>query len=430
MIQQLLRTPRLRTAETDKDRRSTWLELFYDLVFAIGVIALGNELRDHTSVSGVLRFLLLSIPVWWSWVGHTLYSTRFDTDDLIHRLLTFAQMLGAAYMGVQISSAFRGETGGFAVGFVITRVVLLLFYTRVVRYVPEARGPTSVYLSGVGIGAALWVISIFFPAPTSYVLWAIGIAVDLLAPIVGRMRVMPLPIHTSHIPERFGLFTLIVLGDCILWVVTNLAKHPGDNLAMFAAACSFILSAAIWWLYFGYMEAATTDTSVGIGQHFIYWHLPLTLSLVALGSGLSRAIADVGRHITERESIVLCVGATVAWFLSFGAIRVVSVHLPKVRRKFSIYAGAAGIALAIGMAALNLHPLVMLVLLTLLYVFVAGYASRKDPAVDATPQSPDESDTDAEELASEVREGGEGSARADVVPGATQANLLDRDAPR
>jgi low temperature requirement protein LtrA len=406
MIQDLLRTPRLRTAETERERHSTWLELFYDLVFAIGVSALGNQLRDHASWTGFWRFLLLIVPIWWAWVGHTLYSTRFDTDDLIDRLLTFLQMLGAAYMGVQVHSAFQGDTSGFALGYVATRAILLLFYARVLRHVREARKPTRPYLVGILLGAALWVASMWFEPPVSYALWAVGIAVDLLAPIAGRTGAKQLPIHTSHIPERFGLFTLIVLGNSVLWVVTGLSKHANDTPAMIAAGCAFLIAGAIWWLYFGYMGAATMDTSVGIGNHFIYWHLPLTVSLVALGSGLGRAIADVHRQTIAPESVYLAVGATVAWILSFGAVRVVSVHLPRVRRKFPSYVLYALLAVGVGWAALHLHPLVMLVSLAALYTILAAYATRKDPAVDPTPQVPGEgSDTDGEQFITQPGEG-------------------------
>jgi low temperature requirement protein LtrA len=393
MINQLLRTPRLRTGEAETERRSTWLELFYDLIFAIGVIALGNELRDHTTWFGALRFVVLGVPLWWAWVGHTLYSTRFDTDDLIHRLLTFVQMIGAAYMGVQLPSAFAGEPHGFAAGYIVTRIVLLLFYIRVLRYVPEARQATGVYLIGVGAGAALWTISLWLAEPYNYAVWVLGMAVDLLAPIVGRLRVPPLPIHTSHVPERFGLFILIVLGDCVLWAITMTMNSPRDGTAMTAGMCTFIIAAAIWWLYFGYMGAATMDTSVGIGQHFIYWHLPVTLSLVALGSGLSRAIADVHRHVSSPETMALAGGSTIAWLLSFGAVRVVSVHLPRVKRKIRIYLFGSVVAAVIAVGGLVVHPLAALAGLAVLYTGLAVHASKKDPAVDPTPQVPVEETT-------------------------------------
>jgi len=75
MLSRLIRPPRVRTAGAEGEiRRATWMELFYDLVFV--VTQLGNRLStDHTFV-GVLGFVALFIPVWWAWVGHTIYASE------------------------------------------------------------------------------------------------------------------------------------------------------------------------------------------------------------------------------------------------------------------------------------------------------------------------------------------------------------------
>ena len=64
------------------------MELFFDLIFVAAVAQVGTHLRDDYSPAGLLRFSLLFVMIWWSWLGHTNFSTRFDTDDLIQRSLT------------------------------------------------------------------------------------------------------------------------------------------------------------------------------------------------------------------------------------------------------------------------------------------------------------------------------------------------------
>src|SRR3712207_5915000 len=106
MISQLLRPPRLRTAETGGElRHATWMELFFDLVFVVAVAALGSRLSEDYSLTGIFQFGALFVPVWWAWVGHTIYAARFDTDDVVHRLATAAMMLAAAGIAVQIPTA-------------------------------------------------------------------------------------------------------------------------------------------------------------------------------------------------------------------------------------------------------------------------------------------------------------------------------------
>jgi low temperature requirement protein LtrA len=216
--------PRLRLPRTGEKRSATWLELFFDLVFVISVAELVQRLGHHVSVLEVGQFIALFIPVWWCWVGHTVYATRFDTDDMIHRSLTFTMMFAAAVMAIQIPTAFETGSAGFAGGYVLARLCLLMLYTRARRHVPEARKMTTLYLSGFGLGALCWLVSLLVPSPERFILWAIGIAIDFIIPWLGKKRILQkAPLDTSHFPERFGLFTIIVLGETILAVVSGLS---------------------------------------------------------------------------------------------------------------------------------------------------------------------------------------------------------------
>jgi len=98
----------------NSNRHATWLELFYDLVFAVVIFQLGHNLEEDFSFYGFLGFLALFVPVWWSWTGAAFYATRFDTDDLGHRILVLLQMVGAAALAVTVSDALGNDSAGFA----------------------------------------------------------------------------------------------------------------------------------------------------------------------------------------------------------------------------------------------------------------------------------------------------------------------------
>ena len=91
----------------EKERRATWLELFYDLVFVAVVSQLAENLDHNISLIGLLSFIALYVPVWFAWIGATFFATRFGTDDLAHRILTLLQMMAAAAMAVNVSHGFR-----------------------------------------------------------------------------------------------------------------------------------------------------------------------------------------------------------------------------------------------------------------------------------------------------------------------------------
>lgn len=95
------------------NRHATWLELFYDLVFVVVISHLAHSLGDDFSLFGFLGFLALFIPVWWSWTGAAFYATRFDPDDLGHRILILLQMVGAAALAVNVPDGLGNSSAGF-----------------------------------------------------------------------------------------------------------------------------------------------------------------------------------------------------------------------------------------------------------------------------------------------------------------------------
>ena len=113
-----------------KNRHATCLELFHDLVFVVVIFQLAHNLEDDFSLYGFLVFLALFVPVWWSWTGAVFYATRFDTDDLGHRILVLLQMIGAAALAVNVSDALGSGSVGFALSYAAIRIILVLEYVR------------------------------------------------------------------------------------------------------------------------------------------------------------------------------------------------------------------------------------------------------------------------------------------------------------
>lgn len=96
-------------------RKVTWLELFFDLIFVAAVAQVAAPLRDQYSIAGLVRFTPLFVLIWWAWTGHTVFSTRFDSDDVIQRGLTLVQMFAVAAMAANASDALDSRSSaGFA----------------------------------------------------------------------------------------------------------------------------------------------------------------------------------------------------------------------------------------------------------------------------------------------------------------------------
>ncbi len=309
-----LRPPRLRTAETETHRSASWLELFYDLVFVVAVAELAGRLLDEHSLSGFLPYVGLFIPLWWAWAGYTFYADRYDTDDLGQRNLAAAQIVAVAFMAASISGEATDSTFAFAVAYIAARSILVLMYVRARRHVPATRELVTGYITGHSIAIGVWVISLFFDEPVRFVFWAVGLAIDFYTPYAVRKVQAKVPLDTSHLPERFGLFTILVLGESIAAVVAGLSHEGWETEPVILALIGIVTATALWWLYFDNLEGSVVRRKEGQRTAWkptawIYSHLPLAIGLTATGIGLEFLVTN---ELEKEPRWIFVIGVVIA----------------------------------------------------------------------------------------------------------------------
>jgi low temperature requirement protein LtrA len=356
--------PRLRTLEDDveDERHATWLELFFDLVFVVAIAQLADGLADDPSVRGFLIFAGLFVAVWWAWVGYTFYADRFDTDDPPHRVLMIAGMFVVAVLASVIPDAFHGETASFALAYAGVRSIVVLLNVRAWWHLPAARPLLNVYIPAFTTSIVLFLVSVAVEPPYRYWLWALALAVDLGTPLASGRRIRLVPIHASHIPERVGLFTIIVFGESVLAVVLGTSTVSWGLESAVTAALGFAVAGALWWVYFDYVDSSIVGRTVLAGQIYLYAHLPLLTGLAALGAGIKlgiQATADTG--LTDEVSWIIAVG--IALFM----VSVAAIHLVTSRARYDIdlwlRLGTAALALGLGALGPDLGIVAMLAII-------------------------------------------------------------------
>jgi low temperature requirement protein LtrA len=353
----LLVPPRLRTPQESEERHATWLELFYDLVVVAAVSQTAHALSEDHSASGMIAFAGLFLPVFWVWAGHTVYATRFDTDDLAYRLLTFLQMFAVVGMAVGVHHASGGETRDFSLAYLGARIILLALLARAGRHVAAARPFIRTYLRGFGAGAALWAFSILLPAPQRYVLWGASLALELAVPWqVWRSMHPSAAVSPSHIPERFGLFTIIVLGESISAVVRGLAGRHWEVSAIAVSVLGFGIGVCVWWIYFRHLERAIGRVKMGSGQPYMYSHIPLVLGIVVMGTGIEHAIGESGADRFREGTFGLLWSGVYLWALAGWLLHHV-MHPRESRAAELRYAGTLAVLLVANLASRFLSPL-------------------------------------------------------------------------
>ena len=346
----LLRPPQLRTLEEDEERHASWLELFFDVVFVVAIAQLAHELVVDHSLRGFLVFGALFLPVFIAWQGFTIYADRFDTDDVVFRLVIFAAMLAIAALAVQIPDVAHGESTGFVIAYVVLRSLMVGLYLRSYRHVPSGRPLIARYAAGYSIGIALWLVSLAFPAPARYLIWGVALAWEYSLPVRFRRFHSAIPVSMSHVPERFGLFTIIVFGETIVAVALGTDQSDWALEAACAGAFGFAATALLWWVYFGTGAGLEMRHTVRDSLVFTHAHIPVLAALTAVSAGVALAINDASNdHLDPGARWALCGGAA----LYLACLTVAQRALTRgVSRRKAIARGVTGAALVV-LAALG-----------------------------------------------------------------------------
>jgi len=360
-----LRPPRLRRlAEEEEDRHATAYELFFDLVFVAAVSQVATALSHQLTVTGFLRFAALFIPIAWAWAGFTFYANRFDSDDVVYRLVQAVAMLAIAALAISVHSVMRGEdSAAFALSYAVTRGCLLALYARARRHANVAdRRPIDLYLFAFSCGLLLWLISIAVPVPERYWLWGFSLAIELSTPVFGWRALGPAAVNVSHITERYGGFFIIVLGESVVAVVAGTADSTFTFTSSAVAVGGFVIALCLWWIYFDLADTSVVGRG-SLGLIYVYSHFPLLGGVAALAAGVKVAItqADAG-SLASGARWAICAGLA-CYLLSLALVHLAAEWSSSRDRAFLGRLATTTFVVLLAAMGGGLHPVVFIGLL-------------------------------------------------------------------
>ena len=307
-----------------EEKKVTWLELFYDLIFVAAIIQLGDFLSEDVSLAGFGKFALHFVPLWIAWTGFTFYVNRFSVGDITHRIMVLAKMFAVGAMAISSHEAMNGNHFAFSISFTAATSMLVLMFVRTWIQVPETRNYCRFWGGVFAIAAVAFAIAAFLPQPYAYGMWAIGIFGILVAPVSPAARRLSdrFPIDQEHLAERYGLLTIIVLGESFVKVLTYLtAKETGVELEYLGKGFfNLALTCCIWWIYFDDIASSPLKKHRGAGVIWLYGHLPLTLAITGVGVAVKKAVSfDLGAVAPDKYRWLLA-GTLALTFLSVAII--------------------------------------------------------------------------------------------------------------
>lgn len=324
-----------RQSEPGEEQRATTLELFYDLVFVFAITQVSRLVLGNLGWEGVGQATLVLLVVWWAWNYTTWVTNELDPDSIVVRLVLIAVMLGSLLMAVAIPDAFGAHGLLFAGSYVAIQVGRHAFLT----FVSAERGTiererAGRILSWFVFSGALWIAGALADGPARTALWIAALAVDYVAPLVlywvpGRapLSTSTWEVESSHFAERFQLFVIIALGETIVITGATTSGLELDTARLVAFGLAFLATAALWWLYFGYVSTVAQrrlelawDRTRLARDAYTYLHVGIVAGIVLTAIGDELVIA----HPTEklpRDEVAVVVAGPALYLLAHVVLR-------------------------------------------------------------------------------------------------------------
>ncbi|RSS38792.1 low temperature requirement protein A [Streptomyces sp. WAC07061] len=309
MLDGMTYVPMTARSRDEGHRTATSLELFFDLCFVVAIAQAGarlvHALAEGHPASGVVGYFFVFFGVWWAWMNFTWFASAYDCDDVPYRVATLVQIAGVLVYAAGVGRAFDNNDWTVAViGYLIMRVALTAQWLRAAAGESgAARSAALKYAAGLVICQAGWVGLLFVPEASKRWLFLVLVVAELLVPVLAE-REHQTPWHAHHIVERYGLFTIIVLGETIaastVAVESALNEHEALGELLPIAAGGLLIVFAAWWIYF----AVPMHERLNTNREAIPWgygHLLIFASGAAIGAGIEVAVEHaVGQaHISQ-----------------------------------------------------------------------------------------------------------------------------------
>jgi low temperature requirement protein LtrA len=331
------------TGERLSQKRVTWAELFFDLVFVFAVTEVSALLHHDHSWAGAGRALVIFIPIYWVWVGTSVLANTHDVDNPLNRLGIFAIGLCSLFMALATPGVYGARGVLFGASYFAARILLAALVSR-------GRGlvlsPVSVALF---VSGPLLLIGGFLDEPARVTVWAIAAFSDLATPALTRRWLVKVRFHPEHLPERFGLFLIIALGESIVAIGGPAASATDlKGAVVVAVAAAFVLACALWWVYFAFaadavrhaLETASVRADV-VRRVLSYGHLSFIAAIIAVAVGMAEAMVRPGGHLHDGVAGLLF-GGCALYFATFGYTR-----WQMFRKWSTTRLGAAAVVLAL-----------------------------------------------------------------------------------
>lgn len=346
------------TAVLREGETVTPLELFFDLVFVLGLTQCTALMAAEPTWEGLAKGMLVLGVMWWSWVGYAWLTSALDPEEDAVRLVIFAAMAALLVLGLCVPHAFDDAALIFALAYAFVRVAHIALFMLASRDDPLFRKAVVGFAISTAIGVGLLVGASFADGLLQGGLWALALALDMGGPYLFSAEGWKLV--PQHFAERHGLIVIIAIGESIVAVGVG-ADAKVDLGIVAAATVGTAIAAALWWLYFDIVAIVAArrlaDAEPGRVRNemardsYSYLHFPMVAGIVLVALGMKKTLGHVEDPLKLVPAAAL-LGGVAMYLLAHVAFRYRHIHTLNTRRLSLAVVLAAFIPAAVEIPAL------------------------------------------------------------------------------
>jgi len=299
-----------------EERRISWLELFYDLVYVIAIARITHHLALHITWSGFLEYGGLFILIFWGWLNGSLYHDIHGTTGLRTRLMTLWQVMIIAALSVTIDDASAKRFEYVTIVLMVMQLFITYLWWSVGFYDKAHRRYNIPYTILYLLSLGLMGLSFFVSPEWMKCIVPLVILCNYAPPFISQqlLRRSSLDLSlSSSMSERLGLFTIIVFGEVVLGVVNGISKA---DIQLFSTWLHFALALSIvftlWWIFFTLISNRDAKKGFTRASLLELLFIPTLISLGLIASCLSYFF-DPHQHINSLGDVF---GYAMACFLT------------------------------------------------------------------------------------------------------------------
>ena len=319
-------TPELPDPADEVERRTTSVELLWDLVFVFAITQITTLLTDDLSWAGFGRAMLVLALVWWAWSAFVWAANAQSPASWSLRGCLLVATVFIFIAGLAVPQAFGSEGTLFACTYAAVRFLHLALYADASRKGNAAWSAIAGFALTVVIGMALLIGGSFAGGGVRIALWVSAVAIDYAGPAwLTRERLRGLQrVAVAHFAERYSLFVMICLGESI--VAIGVAARPGagrhggghplDAAVVVAVALGVLITIGMWWTYFDrYAPDAErrlrehSDPVLAAADGYSYLHLVIVAGIITFAVGVKvLARGAISSPLATSPRLALCCG--------------------------------------------------------------------------------------------------------------------------